>query len=303
MRLPESNPVSVADFIGRSSASEGAERTNKDSYLSELCDLFGVARPDPTTGDPERDAYAFEKYVRRANAEGTLESVGRIDLYRKGAFVLEAKQAEHPDLTITEMYNVLEKLRSGEAPSAKERKIHDDGLVSVLRQIHDDVDAAVFDAYGWPKNLTDEEILERLVALNAERAEEEKRGLIRWLRPEYQNPAGSKPATQSALREISPEVDDGETKPKARRGKAKSKSLPTPKPPAKLLRWPATLPKQLAAVRQVFDSTNDSLTAEELAARFKETTRRDVEAVLEGLVSLGFVKRSGAGRGARYTAA
>jgi len=40
------------------------------------------------------------------------------------------------------MYNVLEKLRSGEALSAKEKKIHDDGLVSVLKKIHDDLDDA-----------------------------------------------------------------------------------------------------------------------------------------------------------------
>ena len=57
--------------------------------------------------------------------------------------------------------------------TAKERKIHDDGLVSVLKQIHDDLDAAVFEAYGWPGTLSDEEILERLVALNHERAAEE----------------------------------------------------------------------------------------------------------------------------------
>ncbi len=31
-------------------------------------------------------------------------------------------------------------------------------------------------------------LLTRLVALNHERAAEEKRGLIRWLRPDYQNP-------------------------------------------------------------------------------------------------------------------
>lgn len=69
--------------------------------------------------------------------------------------------------------------------TAKEREIHEKGLVSVLKQIHDELDAAVFDAYGWPHDLSDEEILERLVALNHERAEEEKRGLIRWLRPEF----------------------------------------------------------------------------------------------------------------------
>ena len=32
----------------------------------------------------------------------------------------------------------------------------------------------------------------RLVALNHERAEEERRGIVRWLRPEFQNPSGVK---------------------------------------------------------------------------------------------------------------
>ena len=35
---------------------------------------------------------------------------------------------------------------------------------------HKKLDAAVFDAYGWPHDLADEEILERLLALNLERA-------------------------------------------------------------------------------------------------------------------------------------
>jgi len=35
---------------------------------------------------------------------------------------------------------------------------------------HKKLDAAVFDAYGWPHDLSDEEILERLLALNLERA-------------------------------------------------------------------------------------------------------------------------------------
>ena len=106
--------------------------------------------------------------------------------------------AQHPGLTLTGMYNVLEKLRTGEALNGKEKQIHDAALVSVLRQLHDDLDAAVFAAYGWPATLTDAEILERVVALNAERAKEEASGLIRWLRPEYQNPQGA-PARQCAL--------------------------------------------------------------------------------------------------------
>jgi hypothetical protein len=37
-----------------------------------------------------------------------------------------------------------------------------------------------------------------LVALNAERAKEEASGLVRWLRPDYQNPGGAQ-AQQTAL--------------------------------------------------------------------------------------------------------
>jgi hypothetical protein len=42
-------------------------------------------------------------------------------------------------------------------------------------KLHVDLDAAMFDAYGWTHDPTDEQILERLVALNAERAAEDKR--------------------------------------------------------------------------------------------------------------------------------
>ncbi|MFA5591499.1 MAG: DNA methyltransferase, partial [Lysobacteraceae bacterium] len=125
----------------------------------------------------------------------------QLDAHRK------RQQAAHPGLTLTGMYNVLDKLRSGEALTAKERTLHEQGLVSVLRQLHDELDEAVLHAYGWgdllpllrvahgndaplegqsredAKRAFDEAVLERLVALNAERAAEEARGVVRWLRP------------------------------------------------------------------------------------------------------------------------
>jgi hypothetical protein len=39
-----------------------------------------------------------------------------------------------------------------------------------LDAAHQQLDDAVFDAYGWPHDLSDEEILARLLALNLERA-------------------------------------------------------------------------------------------------------------------------------------
>lgn len=68
--------------------------------------------------------------------------------------------------------------------------------------------------YGWPWPLPNEEILDRLVALHDERVEAEKRGLIRCLRPDYQNPQAaptsevSKPRPQK-LSETSPVTTDG----------------------------------------------------------------------------------------------
>jgi hypothetical protein len=64
-------------------------------------------------------------------------------------------------------------------------EIHEQGLVSVLLDLHRRIDALVLEAYGWPADLDEAAMLERLVALNAERAEEERRGLVRWLRPEF----------------------------------------------------------------------------------------------------------------------
>ena len=111
---------------------------------------------------------------------------------RAGAEELDALrkqcQAENPRLTLTQIYNVLEKLRAGEPLNEAEEAIKTKGLVLIVRELHDKLDSLVAQAYGWPESLSDEEILARLVKLNAERAGEEKRGLIRWLRPDYQRP-------------------------------------------------------------------------------------------------------------------
>ncbi|MFM8707877.1 MAG: class I SAM-dependent DNA methyltransferase, partial [Planctomycetia bacterium] len=184
------------------------------------------------------------------------------------------QQAAHPGLTITGMYNVLEKLRSGESLTDKEKKIHDDGLVSVLKKIHDDLDAAVFDAYGWPATLSDDEILERLVALNHERAAEERRGLVRWLRPEFQAKSGGG-GVQRAI-----EVADGDDatsnepagkKPGRSRGAAKKSREPAAETPGNIVKhpWPKDLAEQTRAVRGALAAAGGIVTAADLARQFK----------------------------------
>lgn len=205
----------------------------------------------------------------------------QLDAHRK------RQQEQHPGLTITGMYNVLEKLRSGEALTAKEKQIHEAALVSVLRQIHDDLDAAVFDAYGWPRNLSDEEILERLVALNAERAAEERRGVVRWLRPEFQNPSGTAAASQTNI-EIEAPVPTEE---------AAARDLPP---------WPKALRDQVSAVRNLFVASQRyraSWTAEEVARAFRGARRAEVAAVVEALASLGILLSFDTASGRQWRAA
>lgn len=117
-----------------------------------------------------------------------------LDAHRK------ARIAAHPHLTLTSLYNVLAAIRAGTVLSPAERDIHDTGQVSILRHLHDRLDDAVADAYGWPRDLSDAEIVARVVALNSERRAEETTGLIRWLRPDYQAPTeAARPAQQTSL--------------------------------------------------------------------------------------------------------
>ncbi|MGO9986188.1 MAG: class I SAM-dependent DNA methyltransferase, partial [Rhodomicrobium sp.] len=113
----------------------------------------------------------------------------------------KARQADHPGLTLTQMYNVLEKLKTGEALNPEDDRIKDQGLVLILKELHERLDALVFEAYGWPATLSDEEILGRLVALNKERSIEEKTGKVRWLRPDYQIPRFGSDAEKARLEE------------------------------------------------------------------------------------------------------
>lgn len=45
-------------------------------------------------------------------------------------------------------------------------------LLNWLNNAHKKLDAAVFTAYGWSNDLGDEEILERLLALNLQQAKQ-----------------------------------------------------------------------------------------------------------------------------------
>ena len=212
--------------------------------------------------------------IQRARLRSLAEE---LDAHRK------RQQAAHAELTITGMYNVLEKLRSGAPLSAKDKVIHEQGLVSVLNKLHDDLDAAVFDAYGWPADLADEQILERLVALNRERADEERRGVIRWLRPDFQTPDAKKPATQTVMA--------GADEPAAAAAVTAAAA------------WPKKLPEQIGAIRDLVTKGSEEWSAEQVAAAFKGGKRKDAEDLLDGLAALGLLVTYELPEGRRWRAA
>ena len=208
----------------------------------------------------------------------------QIDAHRK------RQQAAHPSLTLTGMYNVLEKMRAGEELSDKEKTINRQGLVSTLLEDHDALDRAVFEAYGW-QDLADrlvgrpgattplsdkpadqaeaeEELLMRLVELNKQRVAEEAQGKVRWLRPDYQAPD---------VTQVDAELTTAQTEaPKAAAPAAKGKAT-----------FPKAVPEQLKVLREALAERPH--TVESLAELFKRKPRKSIE---EGLLSLAAVGRA-----------
>lgn len=191
----------------------------------------------------------------------------QLDQHRK------ERLAEHTDITLTGIYNVLEKERAGEALTDKERAVHDRALVGVLRELHNELDAAVAEAYGWPADLSDDELLEKLLALNHERAAEERSGQVRWLRPDYQNPEGRSAAAQAEIA-VAAQQDAGVTaKPKL----------------------PKDLPSRFSAVRAALSHLPAGGDTESVATQFHGAHRNTVDEILQTLAGIGQVSRSGDG--------
>ena len=109
-----SNPVS--SFVTRWKNSAAAERANYQLFLSELCDLLEIPRPEPAQADDEQNSYVFERAVTFNNGDGST-STGWIDLYRRGCFVLEAKQGSERTAETTPLFDGV----AAAAPAGKRR--------------------------------------------------------------------------------------------------------------------------------------------------------------------------------------
>jgi hypothetical protein len=182
--------------------------------------------------------------------------------------------ADHADLTLTGLYNVLEALKAGRALTDKERDVHDRGLATLIRQHHDAIDTAVAEAYGWPADLSDEDILTRLVALNKERAAEEAKAIISWLRPEFQAPGAVAPHVNATL-------DLGEAPITA---------------PATIIPWPKTMAEQITAVAAILAASPTPQHPRDIARAFDGKRAATITPVLDALTAIGQARRLADGR-------
>lgn len=194
----------------------------------------------------------------------------QIDAHRK-----QVLAAGHQGLTLTGLYNVLAALRAGRALTAKEKTQHTQGLVGVLRELHDELDAAVLTAYSLSADADTDAVLHRLVALNAERAREEAQGHIRWLRPSFQNP--QKTIQKQELLPHSDKALEGDLIGQKSLSKQEQKTA---------IPWPKALPEQIQALANAL--TAQPQTTAQLAAHFKgRSMAKALLPLLETLAVLG----------------
>lgn len=253
------------------------------------------------------DPFSSPDLSLNRSLENRLSELGeRLDAFRKD------RLAAHDFLTMTGLYNVLERVRELEwksgvgrhgdiaaeiAPlSHNERDIYDAGHIAILKDIHDEIDQLVLAAYGWSDLAVDlvgrpgattpspyktkaqlkaeEELLTRLVALNQQRAAEEARGLVRWLRPDYQIPKlGHKVANPGDQQtEADLVIQPGTERPK----------------------WPTDNGQQITVLVDILRKAPAPLPPDTLAASFdgrNTPKRRDrVGALLETLTTIGLAR-------------
>ncbi len=221
------------------------------------------------------DPYPFPD-VNEASAS-RLRALGEeLDATRKRVLT------DNPDLTLTKLYNLIQAMKQKVEFDEDQQDSVNRGLVLILKELHDQIDAAVAEAYGWPADLTDEEILERLVALNAERAKEEAAGHVRWLRPDYQIPRFAKGAVAK-----SGELDLGETV------VAIDKGLPV---------FPKDRYEQPLAIEALLAASARPLTSADLARGFKGGGKRIEQRVVQVLNTLVRYGRVTALPDGRFTA-
>lgn len=223
---------------------------------------LGVGNDPVYTKSTCFDSFPFPPAGNAELAHQIADLAERIESHRWAALRRDEKA------TITGIYNVVAKLRSGEVLTQQERDIHANAACRVLMDLHDELDRAVAAAYGWRWPMPSEEVLERLVALHDARVHEEAAGSVRWLRPEYQQPRTTvDPATVLNLPTATPVAQD-----------------------SPVAEWPSTAVEQITAVQAAL--ADGARTVEDVAQRFRGARRDLVGKHVEILALMGELTRT-----------
>lgn len=224
------------------------------------CGLMGVAKFEQ--GHRYTKTQVFDPFPFPDSSGRTIADLAdELDATRKRIL------AGTPGLTLTGLYNLRAKLIAGQPLTAEEEGQRRAGSVDLIARLHDQIDAAVIAAYGWPADIAAPEMVARLVALNAERRGEERSGRVQWLRPDFQSRrAGATPLAQA------------------------DRALPLAEPADAKPSFPRDLGGRIASVFALLD-TDRPLTAAEIARHFAQgrQVERAVVAALQGAVRLGYV--------------
>jgi hypothetical protein len=153
MNIAPSQPADIDAFIKRWAGGDGGqERANYALFLAELCDVLGVPRPDQASHNAATNAYVFERAVTFREPDGSAAN-GRIDLYKRGSFVLEAKQSRNPGAAkaIPQQGDLLTAVEVDAAWRGRRTASHAwDVLMLSARRQAEDYAKALPASEGWP---------------------------------------------------------------------------------------------------------------------------------------------------------
>lgn len=82
----------LSALIEAAKASGGGEIANTQKFMERFCDAMELPAPEFSASNNAQNDYAYERRITFKHPDGST-SPGRIDLYKRGCFVLESKQS------------------------------------------------------------------------------------------------------------------------------------------------------------------------------------------------------------------
>ena len=165
-------------FVAKWSAIQQKETAVPQFHFNDICALTGHATP--IAYDPTGQNFSFEAQTFKPDAHELAQSTAWLNPPPPPMDVVDvAYQKMLKSRTLTNLYNGLVTYREtraqgrlwdGDQIAKDTRKSVTRAQIQELDDIHRTLDTAVLDAYVCSHNLTGDQILERLLALNLERA-------------------------------------------------------------------------------------------------------------------------------------